>query len=125
MEQKKQTKEQMEKSKIELLGQLNGIGISSDNLDWVAEQLNQTIDEEVKRQNNAPNKNKFMKKSEQIEEIGTAISECLNKLYETKEPLSFNPFPKMYHPTDDSINIPLIVDGKKIIIEIKSSNYDY
>jgi hypothetical protein len=53
MEQKKQTKEQMEKSKIELLGQLNGIGISSDNLDWVAEQLNQTIDEEVKRQNNA------------------------------------------------------------------------
>jgi hypothetical protein len=55
MEQKKQTKEQMEKSKIELLGQLNGIGISSDNLDWVAEQLNQTIDEEVKRQNNAPN----------------------------------------------------------------------
>jgi hypothetical protein len=62
--------------------------------------------------------------SEQIEEIGTAISECLNKLYETKEPLSFNPFPKMYHPTDDSINIPLIVDGKKIIIEIKSSNYD-
>ena len=74
---------------------------------------------------NEPNKNKFMKKSEQIEEIGTAISECLNKLYETKEPLSFNPFPKMYHPTDDSINIPFIVDGKKIIIEIKSSNYDY
>ena len=53
MEQKKQTKEQMEKSKIELLGQLNGMNISSDNLDWVAEQLNQTIDEEVKRQNNA------------------------------------------------------------------------
>lgn len=50
MEQKNQTKEQMEKSKMELLGQLNEIGISSDNLDWVAEQLNQTIDEEVERQ---------------------------------------------------------------------------
>ena len=43
-------KEQMEKSKMELLGQLNQIGISSDNLDWVAEQLNQTIDEEGERQ---------------------------------------------------------------------------
>ena len=42
-----------------------------------------------------------MKKSKEIEEIGTAISECLTKLYETKEPLSFNPFPKMYHPTED------------------------
>jgi hypothetical protein len=50
MEQKKQTKEQIEKSKMELLGQLNQIGISSDNLDWVAEQLNQTIDEEGERQ---------------------------------------------------------------------------
>jgi hypothetical protein len=62
-----------------------------------------------------------MEKSKEIEEIGTAISECLTKLYETKEPLSFNPFPKMYHPTDDSLNIPLIVGSKKIIIEIKST----
>ena len=54
-----------------------------------------------------------MRKSKEIEEIGTAISECLTKLYETKEPLSFNPFPTMYHPTDESLNIPLIVDGKK------------
>lgn len=50
MEQRKQTKEQMEKSKTELLGQLNQIGVSSDNLDWVAEQLNQTINEEVEKQ---------------------------------------------------------------------------
>jgi hypothetical protein len=50
MEQKKQNKEQMEKSKMELLGQLKQIGISPDNLDWVAEQLNQTIEEEVERQ---------------------------------------------------------------------------
>lgn len=61
-----------------------------------------------------------MKKTEQIEEIGTAISECLNNLYETKEKLSFNPFPKMYHPTDNSLTIPLIVDGEKIIVEVKS-----
>ena len=59
-----------------------------------------------------------MKKSEQIEEIATAICECLNKLYETKEQLSFNLFPKMYHLTEDSISIPLIVDTKKIIITI-------
>lgn len=65
-------------------------------------------------------KEKDMNKSEQIEEIGTAISECLIKLYETKEPLSFNPFPKMYHPTEDAISIPLVVDGKKLIIEIKT-----
>ena len=50
MEQKKQNKEQMEKSKMELLGQLKQIGISPDNLDWVTEQLNQTIEEEVERQ---------------------------------------------------------------------------
>ena len=29
-------------------------------------------------------------------------------------------FPKMYHPTDDSISIPLFVGGKKIVIEIKT-----
>lgn len=55
MEQKKQNKEQMEKSKMELLGQLKQIGISPDNLDWVTEQLNQMIDEEVKKQNNNSN----------------------------------------------------------------------
>jgi hypothetical protein len=52
MEQKKQTKEQMEKSKMELLGQLNQIGISSDNLDWVTKELDQLIDEEEVRQKN-------------------------------------------------------------------------
>ena len=52
MEQKKQTKEQMEKSKTELLNKLKEMNISSDNLDWVDEQLDQTINEEVGRQNN-------------------------------------------------------------------------
>lgn len=50
MEQKKQTKEQMEKSKTELLNQLNQMNVSSDNLDWVNEELNQMIGEEVEKQ---------------------------------------------------------------------------
>lgn len=48
----KRTKEEMDKSKIELLNQLKEMNISSDNLDWVDEQLVQTINEEVGRQNN-------------------------------------------------------------------------
>jgi hypothetical protein len=49
-------KEKMDKSKTELLNQLKEMDISSDNLDWVTEQLDQTIDEEIERQNNKPNK---------------------------------------------------------------------
>jgi len=52
----KRTKEEMDKSKTELLNQLKEMNISSDNLDWVNEQLDQTIDEEVERQNDKPNK---------------------------------------------------------------------
>ena len=47
----KKTKEEMDKSKTELLNQLKEMNISSDNLDWVNEQLDQTINEEVERQN--------------------------------------------------------------------------
>jgi len=52
----KKTKEEMDKSKTELLNQLKEMNVSSDNLDWVNEQLKQTIIEEVERQNNEPNK---------------------------------------------------------------------
>ena len=48
----KRTKEKMDKSKTELLNQLKEMNISSDNLDWVNEQLDQTINEELGRQNN-------------------------------------------------------------------------
>jgi hypothetical protein len=48
----KKTKEEMDKSKAELLNQLKEMNISSDNLDWVKEQLDQTINEELGRQNN-------------------------------------------------------------------------
>jgi hypothetical protein len=47
----KRTKEEMDKSKTDLLNQLKEMDISSDNLDWVTEQLDRTIDEEVERQN--------------------------------------------------------------------------
>jgi hypothetical protein len=46
----KNNREEMEKSKIELLNQLKEMNISTDNLDWVNEQLDQTIDEEVEKQ---------------------------------------------------------------------------
>ena len=52
----KKTKEEMDKSKTELVNQLKEMNITSDNLDWVNEQLDQTINEEVERQNDKPNK---------------------------------------------------------------------
>jgi hypothetical protein len=52
----KKTKEEMDKSKTELLNQLKKMNVSSDNLDWVDEQLKQSINEEVERQDNIPNK---------------------------------------------------------------------
>ena len=39
---------------------------------------------------------------------------------ETKHEYEIKQFPKMYHPIDDSISIPLFVDGKKIVVEIKT-----
>jgi hypothetical protein len=50
----KRTKEEMDKSKTDLLNELKEMKISSDNLGWVAEQLDQIIDEEVERQNDKP-----------------------------------------------------------------------
>jgi len=64
-------------------------------------------------------------KSKQVERIATKIQESL-QLWETiggdketKLEYEIKQFPKMYHPTVDSISIPLFVDGKKIVIEIK------
>ena len=69
-----------------------------------------------------------MEKSKQVERIGTKIQESL-QIWETiggtpeeKQEYEIKQFPKMYHPTDDSISIPLFVDGDKIIIEIKKQN---
>lgn len=67
-----------------------------------------------------------MEKSKQIERIATKIQESLHLWEtiggdkETKQEYEIKQFPKMYHSTDDSISIPLFVDGKKIVIEIKT-----
>ena len=65
-------------------------------------------------------------KSKQVERIATKIQESL-QLWETisgdeeaKQEYEIKQFPKMYHTTDDAISIPLFVDGKKIVIEIKN-----
>lgn len=54
-----------------------------------------------------------MEKSSQVEQVSLAVQESLKQ---------FLTFPKMYHPTEDSISIPLVVDGKKVVVEIKSLN---
>ena len=53
-----------------------------------------------------------MEKSTQVEDIATRIATALQDL---------TIFPKMYHPTEDQIDFGLIVDGKKVIIEIKTA----
>ena len=64
-------------------------------------------------------------KSKQIERITTKIQETL-QMWETiggdakaKQEYEIKQFPKMYHPTDDAVSIPLFVDGKKIVVESK------
>lgn len=67
-----------------------------------------------------------MKKSKQIERVATKIQEGLQMWEtiggtpETKLEYEIKQFPKMYHSIDDSISIPLFVDGKKIVVEIKT-----
>ena len=51
-----------------------------------------------------------MEKSKQVEQVVEIIQESLKELLI---------FPKMYHPSENSISIPLIIDNKKITIEIK------
>jgi hypothetical protein len=67
-----------------------------------------------------------MSKSKQVERIATKIQESLQMWEtiggdkETKQEYEIKQFPKMYHPMDNSISIPLFVDGEKIVIEIKT-----
>ena len=67
-----------------------------------------------------------MENSKQVERITTKIQEGLQMwetiggTQETKQKYEIKQFPKMYHPTEDSISIPLFVDGKKIVVEIKT-----
>ena len=67
-----------------------------------------------------------MEKSTQVERIATKIQETfqmwetIGGTPETKQEYEIKQFPKMYHSIDDSISIPLFVDGKKIVVEIKT-----
>lgn len=67
-----------------------------------------------------------MEKSKQVERIATKIQETfqmwetIRGTPETKQEYEIKQFPKMYHSIDDSISIPLFVDGKKIVVEIKT-----
>ena len=67
-----------------------------------------------------------MEKSKRVERIATKIQETfqmwetIGGTLETKQEYEIKQFPKMYHPTDDSISIPLFADGKKIVVEIKT-----
>jgi hypothetical protein len=67
-----------------------------------------------------------MEKSKQVERIATKIQEgfrlweVIGGTPETKHEYEIKQFPKMNHPTEDLISIPLFVDGKKIIVEIKT-----
>ena len=67
-----------------------------------------------------------MEKSKQVERIATKIQESIQMWEtiggtpETKHEYEIKQFPKMYHPADDSISIPLFVDGAKVIVEIKT-----
>jgi len=67
-----------------------------------------------------------MEKSKQVERIATKIQETF-QIWETirgsteaKHEYEIKQFPKMYHSVEDSISIPLFVDGKKIVVEIKT-----
>jgi hypothetical protein len=57
-----------------------------------------------------------MKKTKQVEEIAKLIQDWVSTT-EIKQ------FSKMYHPTNDSISIPLFIDGEKIVVEIKTLNF--
>jgi len=57
-----------------------------------------------------------MEKSKYVEKIAKLIQD---KISTTK----IKQFAKMYHPTNDSISIPLFIDGVKIVVEIKPLNF--
>ena len=66
-------------------------------------------------------------KSKQVERIATKIQESL-QLWETiggdlenKQEYEIKQFPKMYHPTEELIKIPIYADGAKIIITIEKA----
>jgi hypothetical protein len=64
MENKKWTREEAEQNKNNLLDELKDFPTSKENLEWVAKELNQLIDEEEVRQITSNNKNAVVKLNE-------------------------------------------------------------
>ena len=66
-----------------------------------------------------------MNKSKQVERIATMIQESLlnwetiGGTSEAKQEHEIKQFPKMYHPTEEIIKIPIYTDGTKIVITIE------
>jgi hypothetical protein len=90
-------------------------------------ELGDDVIAEIKRLKGLLNlKNKIMEnKSKQIERIATKIQESLQLWetiggdLETKQECEIKQFPKMYHPTEELIKIPIYTDGTKVIITIE------
>lgn len=57
-----------------------------------------------------------MEKLKYVEEIAKLIQDKISTT-EIKQ------FAKMYNPTNNSISIPLFIDGEKVIVEIKTLNF--
>jgi hypothetical protein len=64
-------------------------------------------------------------KLKQIDRIATNIQQSLQKWEnvggdaESKREYEIKQFPKMYHPVDELIKIPVYTDGTKIVITIE------
>lgn len=120
MEQKKQTKEQMEKSKTELLEQLNQMNISSDNIDWVKEELNQIIDEEVELRKKQLNDGLITKYEKLLflENIPTEDKLELSQLFE-----DFTKFLINVDNCEENFQTLFIPITKKLYTEFKETDF--
>ena len=120
MEQKKQTKEQMEKSKTELLKQLNQMNVSSDNIDWVKEELNQIIDEEVELRKKQLNDGLITKYEKLLflENIPTEDKLELSQLFE-----DFTKFLINVDNCEENFQTLFIPITKKLYTEFKETDF--
>ena len=120
MEQKKETKEQMEKSKTELLKQLKQMDISSDNIDWVKEELNQIIDEEVELRKKQLNDGLIIKYEKLLflENIPTEDKLELSQLFE-----DFTKFLINVDNCEENFQTLFIPITKKLYTEFKETDF--
>ena len=120
MEQKKETKEQMEKIKTELLKQLKQMDISSDNIDWVKEEFNQIIDEEVELRKKQLNDGLIIKYEKLLflENIPTEDKLELSQLFE-----DFTKFLINVDNCEENFQTLFIPITKKLYTEFKETDF--